>query len=394
MFLERIPPIWNRMRFSQKVTARNLFRYKKRFFMTIVGVAGCTALLLTGFGVRDSISGIAPLQFGKIDLYDMAASLEEPSDAEADTPLNDVLPELGKGLYAYSAAIDAEANGETNAGMTTYLYVAEKPEELHEFIDFHTRVGGQAIAFPQGDGVVITEKLSTALKVGAGDEMQINRANEKPVSVKIIGVMENYVQHYVYMTPETFEKLFGETPLYSNLLLVLPEDGALSEDETLEKLIEVEGVTGAVDLATMRASVDDMLESLDAVVWVIIIAAGALAFVVLYNLTNINITERAREIATLKVLGFYNGEVAAYVYRENILLTCIGTVIGLVMGVFLHRYVMTTVEVDEVMFRRAVEPISYVLAAIFTVLCAVLVNLVMLPRLKKIDMVESLKSAE
>lgn len=394
VLLERIPALWSRMKFSQKVTARNLFRYKKRFFMTIVGVAGCTALLLTGFGLRDSITGIVPLQYGGIDRYDMVASLSDPSSAQADTPLNEALPDMGDGLYTMSAPIDAKSDRGDNIGMTTYVYVAEEPERLSEFIHFHTRENQEPIAFPQGDGAVITEKLATRLKVDVGDEFDMWLVNEAPVKVRVAGIMENYVQNYVYLTPDTYQSLFGKAPEYDTLLLRLPENPTMTEGETLAALVETEGVAGAVDITSFSDEITDMLDSLNAVVWLIILSAGALAMVVLYNLTNINITERVREIATLKVLGFYNKEVSNYVYRENILLTLIGTAFGLVLGIFLHQFVITTAEVDVVMFRRVVMPLSYVWSILFTLACAWLVNLIMLPRLRRVDMVESLKSAE
>ncbi|MFV0412719.1 MAG: FtsX-like permease family protein [Oscillospiraceae bacterium] len=394
VLLERIPFVWKHMGFSQKVTARNLFRYKKRFFMTIVGVAGCTALLLTGFGLRDAITGIVPLQFGQIDQYDMVAALSEPSSAAEDTPLNQLLPGLGQSMYTQSIQIDAQTSQGNSNGMTTHLFIAEDPAALNQFISFHTRSAQQPIAFPQGDGVIVTEKLATRLGAEVGSTISINRANEKPVSVTVAGIMENYVRNYVYITPSAYQSLFGEAPEYDTLLLKLPEEAALSRSDTLAALVGTSGVAGASDLNSFRSEVNDMLKSLNSVVWLVIASAATLAFVVLYNLTNINITERAREIATLKVLGFYNNEVASYVYRENILLTGIGSLAGLLGGIFLHRFVISTVEIDEVMFRRGIEPLSFVWALLFTLLSTVLVNLVMLPRLRSIDMVESLKSAE
>ncbi len=394
VFLERIPFIWKRMKFSQKVTIRNLFRYKKRFFMTVIGVAGCTALLLTGFGLRDSITGLISRQFGGINHYNLAGSLLDPSDSTQDTPLNEILPKLGTALYFNQTTIDASNGGENNAGMSTFLYVPEDAQLMNQFVTLLERTSGKAIEFPQGDAVIITEKLAKRLKASVGDTIEINRSGEKAVSVTVGGITENYVYNYVYMAPDTFRSLFGEEPEFTSFIVQMSENSPYSEQEALTKLVDTENVLGVLDIGDLKSNLDGMLESLDSVIWLIIVSAAALAFVVLFNLTNINITERAREIATLKVLGFYNGEVASYVYRENLMLTFIGIAAGLAGGVFLHQFVITTAEIDEVMFRRLVMPLSYLWSILFTLLSALLVNVVMLRRLKKIDMVESLKSAE
>ncbi|MDL2253267.1 FtsX-like permease family protein [Ruminococcaceae bacterium OttesenSCG-928-I18] len=395
IFMERIKPLWRKMSFNQKVTSRNIFRYKKRFFMTILGVAGCTALLLTGFGLRDSINGIVSAQFGEINQYDIAASLTEASGEGEDSPLNEKLPSLGEGLYVEQSNLNVYYNGKDNTDMTTSLYVAEDPERLDDFIHFYDRLAGQEVPFPQEHGVLITEKLSNRLGAKAGDTIEIARVDESPVEVTVAGVVENYVFNYVYITPSTYAALFGEAPGYNTVLIKLSEaPGERDESEILKSVVETKGVAGAMDVSDLRAQFDDMLEGLNSVIWVIILSAGSLAFVVLYNLTNINITERAREIATLKVLGFYPREVASYIYRESFFLTLIGAALGLVLGIFLHQFVISAAEIDEVMFRRIVLFPSYLYSILFTLLCVVLVDLVMLRRLKKIGMVESLKSAE
>lgn len=394
VLLERMAPLWRRMSFMQKVAARNLFRYKKRFFMTVIGVAGCGALLVTGFGLRDSITGIVGLQYSGINQYDMMAVLTEPSTAAADTALNKALPQYGQGLYTTSVLVDAAAAGETSGDMTVYLYIAEDAAALDAFIDLHQRADGAKVSLPGSGGAVVTEKLANRLGLNAGDTFSVSRVNEAPVTLSVGGIAENYILNYIYITPDTYRALFGETPEYDTVLINLDEGLAATDDEVMAALLEAEPVAGAMDTLTLRAQFDDMFESLNAVVWLIIAAAALLAFVVLYNLTNINITERTREIATLKVLGFYNGEVASYIYRENLLLTLIGIAVGLVLGVFLHNFVIVTAEIDEVMFRRVIEPLSYVLSVLFTLACAGLVNLVMLRRLRSVDMVESLKSNE
>ncbi|MGD9559751.1 MAG: FtsX-like permease family protein [Oscillospiraceae bacterium] len=392
VFLEHIGPVWRRMSFMQKVTARNLMRYKKRFFMTVIGVAGCTALLLTGFGLRDSIRGIVSRQYGSIDVYDMVVALSTPGSAHDDSALNAVLPQLGEGLYVNQKLVDAKSDGGDSAGMSVYVVVPEEPGRMGDFIRLVERKSGQAVDLPAEGAVVLSEKLAGRLKVDAGDSISVNRPGEKAVRVPVAGVAENYVLSYVYMAPETYAALFGEAAAYDTVLLNL-FDAAASEGAA-SQLLEVAGVAGAVEISAMRGQFDDMFASLDSVVWLIIAAAGMLAFVVLYNLTNINITERSREIATLKVLGFRNGEVAGYVYRENLILTLIGMLLGLFLGIFLHQFVVVTAEVDEVMFRRVIEPLSYVWGGVFTLVAAGLVNVVMLPRLRRVDMVESLKAGE
>ena len=393
VLLERIGPLWRRMSFMAKVAVRNLFRYKKRFFMTVIGVAGCSALLVTGFGLRDSITGIVSRQYGGVNRYDMTAVLTEDSDAAADTQLNAVLPEYGEGLYTASVLVDAQSGAGDSGDMTVYLYVAEEPERLGRFIDLHQRRDDAPIPFP-GSGAVVTEKLADKLGLAPGDSFTVERVNEEPVSLTVGGVAENYIFNYIYITPDTYVELFGEPPGYDTVLINLKEEYLDEVDTAMAALTAAKPVAAVMDIPTLRAQFDDMFESLNAVVWLIIAAAALLAFVVLYNLTNINITERTREIATLKVLGFYNGEVASYIYRENLLLTLIGIAAGLVLGVFLHDFVIVTAEVDEVMFRRVIEPLSYVFSVVFTLLCAGVVNLVMLGRLRGVDMVESLKSNE
>ncbi len=395
IFLERVRPLWRRMSFTQKVTSRNIFRYKKRFFMTVIGVAGCTALLLTGFGLRDSIRGVVGAQFEDIFHYNLIASLASPSTAQANTPLNRELPGFGESLYVAQSNLDASFNGHTNANMTTTLFVAEEPEKLPGFIQLQNRQTGEDYPLPQEGGALLTEKLAGRLGAAVGDSIEISLSSDREATakVRVEGVVENYLQNYVYLSPATYKTAFGTEPEY-NAVLIKTQAGSPAENEILENLINAEGVAGAVSIADHRAEADDMLEGLDAVVWVVIASAGLLAFVVLYNLTNINITERAREIATLKVLGFYPREVASYIYRESLFLTLIGAAFGLALGVFLHQFVISAAEIDEVMFRRVVMPLSYLWSLLFTLLSVALVDAVMLRRLKKIDMVESLKSAE
>ncbi|MDR2156314.1 MAG: FtsX-like permease family protein [Clostridiales Family XIII bacterium] len=392
---ERIPFLWRRFTFSQKVTIRNLFRYKKRFFMTIIGVAGCTALLLTGFGLQDSVDGVVDLQYGEVSHARATLLLNHASGAAEETPLN--AGSDGYDIaYAHLAAVDASAGSRNNNGLVTYLYVPEDAEALNGFLSFRERRGHKPVLFPpagEAPAAVITERLANAMGVKAGDEIAFSPPDMKEVSVRVAGVTENYVYNYIYLTSEAYKTLFGIAPTFTSVALKsdLPE---ADFNDLLAELVATENVTSALPVSQLREIMDQVIANMSAVVWLIIVVASALALVVLYNLVNINITERERELATLKVLGFYRREVAAYIFRETTTLTIIGILIGLVCGVFLHNYVIASIEVNEVMFARLILPKSYGFAIAFTLGCSLLIGLLMLPRLKRIDPVGSLKSVE
>lgn len=398
VLLERIPFIWNRLKFSNKVTVRNLFLNKKRFFMTIIGVLGCTALLLTGFGLNDAVTGIAPRQYGEIELYDAAVSLRDASSSDEDTTLNTALSGIAQTLYYEKIDVDAGSDEVGKTALAVSLLIAEDPVRLNDFVHFAHRQDGQIIDFPQGDGVILTEKLAAQLKVETGDTIEVSTqeidGTDKQVSLTVAGIMENYVDHNIYITPDTYRALFDAEPAYNLVMVRFYNNDADAVSGYVRDIIADDNVVGALDVSVLRDNIIDMLQSLNAVISLIIVSAALLAFVVLYNLTNINITERVREIATLKVLGFYEGEVNRYIFRESRVLTVIGIALGLVGGIYLTRYVATTAEVNEVMFRRTIQPLSYLYAVAFTILSAEMVNLVMRRTLKRIDMVESLKSAE
>lgn len=398
VLLERIPFIWNRMKFSDKVTVRNLFLNKKRFVMTIVGVLGCTALLLTGFGLNDAITGIAPRQFGVIELQDASISLYDPSDAGQDTTLNAYLDGIAQVLYYEKVEVDVRSEAVTSTPLEVSLVVPEDADTINDFIHFAERKSGAPIEFPQGDGVILTEKLATQLKVSVGDTIEVGTletdGTDRHATLTVAGIMENYVYHLIYISPETYSRLFARETAYTLAMIRFSEAAQPDASAHIRRVINDENVMGALEVSVLRDSVDDMLSSLNAIVWLIIISAGMLAFVVLYNLTNINITERVREIATLKVLGFYDKEVKNYIFRESRVLTLIGIALGIAGGIYLANFVVTTAEVNEVMFRRTIQPLSYLYAVLFTFLSAELVNLIMRKNLARIDMVESLKSAE
>ena len=396
IFLEHIPPLWRRLRFTHKVTARNLFLYKKRFFMTVVGIAGCTALLVTGFGVRDSISDIVSKQFDELAHYQLLVALQDESALEGrdlaailqdDSQIADFLPVTQEDVTV------VPQNGEKADSI--YISVPTDVEAMQDYFTFRQRVGGQPVEFGPG-AVVVTEKLAERHHLQVGQAITVENDEGKQASFTITGICENYVQHYVYMTAETFEAAFGAAPAPNLLLCKLPQglDTPQQEDALASALLKCRDVGGAQFTHELTASFSQSLGSINYIVVVLIVAAGALAFVVLYNLTNINITERSKELATIKVLGFYDGEVGAYIYRETAVLTLIGTVCGLAFGVLLHTFVIRTAEVDMVMFGRSIYPLSFVWSALLTVLFSLIVNGVMYRKLKNISMVESMKAPE
>lgn len=392
ILIERISFIWKHLSFSWKSSMRNLFRYKKRLFMTIFGIAGSMGLMLVGFGLYDSIMDIAILQYDQIQHYDaMVINDEEATDSQE----KDLLKFLDKNseIDHYTRVQLTKMTAPKEKGsVSIYVYVPENTENFKKDVTLRDRKSHEQYELTD-DGAVICEKTASLIGVKTGDEITLEKDNRK-YKVKITAVTENYMGHYVYMTPSCYEKTFEEKPEYSSTVYTMKED-AESDLETLGNAILKYPAALSISYTSSTAGqVERMLGSLGAVIWVLIISAGMLAFVVLYNLNNINITERQRELATLKVLGFYDGEVSQYVFRENILLSFIGILAGAVFGILLHRYVITTVEVDAVMFGRNIKPISFVYSGIITFGFSMFVNMVMHFKLKKINMVESLKSVE
>ena len=389
ILLERIPFLWSHVPFIKKVTFRNLFRYKKRLFMTVIGIAGCTGLLLTGFGIKDSIGDILDNQYGDIYEYDALVSFEDAAKSGESRALLEDVESAASYLFSETKSVDVAGNQQS---MTATLLVPEDTQQLNAMVNFRERIGHRELTL-NADSVLVTEKLAKELGVQEGDLIQIENASGQMTDLLVGGVTENYIGHYVYMPLELYRSVFGGEPLYNQAMV------ALSGTEE-EKQAFPDAILGQDNIATVRLmndvseSFQNMLQSLDAVVVVLIVCAGMLAFIVLYNLTNINVTERQREIATIKVLGFYDKEVNAYIYRETALLSVLGCAVGLVAGIFMHGFVIQTVEVDMVMFGRLVHPISFVWSAALTMLFSVLVNLVMYKKMQKISMVESLKSVD
>ena len=398
ILLERIGPLWRHLSFSWKVTFRNLFRYKKRFVMTVIGIAGCTALLLTGLGLSNAINDIIDKQFGEITKYNVV-TLADDLSSEEQRRIDDLLDD-GSLVTAHTLVMRQNmlAGGPDEQDKRMELVVPEDPASFDRFVALNTRVGHHPVKLDD-DGLVLTEKLAAELGVRAGDAVTlteqdaIGNATGTSYEATVTGIVENYVYHYAYMGPALYEQLMGKAPDYRTVLAVTTSDPDLRVQFSNDLLAAGGVKTVAYNDETIDAY-RDMMSSVNMIVVVLVTAAAALAFIVLYNLTNINITERMREIATLKVLGFTPREMNAYIFREIFLLAAIGCAVGLVLGVWMEGFVVVTAEVDQIMFGRAIHPTSFLLAFLLTMLFTVLVMLAMRGKLRRIDMVESLKSNE
>ena len=394
ILLERIGIIWKHLNFTWKSTVRNLIRYKKRFFMTIFGIGGCMALMVVGFGLKDCIYEIVSLQYEKVQFYDAATYMSDDISEENRQQLHDYLDQNADIKETIEARMQKTDVKSASGKKTLYLMVPSDNEKIEDFLSFHSRTNKDEVYSLKKDEVILTEKMASLLNVKVGDELTIEDEDRGDQTVTVGAICENYMSHYLYLSPEKYEELYG-VPAEYNTIIYSVKDGKNDQIEKIgTKLLSMDGVLNVSYTSSIEGRLDDMLRSLNLVIVVLIVSAGMLAFVVLYNLNNINITERQRELATLKVLGFYDGEVASYVYRENILLTIIGSVVGMVLGNLLHRYIILTVEVEEAMFGRQIHWQSYLYSFLFTVAFSLFVNWVMFYKLKKIDMVESLKSVE
>ena len=393
VFMEKIPFVWKHLNFIWKATVRNLIRYKKRFFMTIFGIGGCMALLLVGFGLKDSIFDIAILQYSDIQLYDANVILDADASAEEKAEPYEMLANEERVDESMKNHLQNVKIMHGDKEKDVYMNVPSDVETFPDFIVLRDRTTHKGYELTD-EGVVLTEKMAAMLDVKPGDTIQIKDDIKGEVEVKVTAVSENYMGHFLYMTPSLYEELFGREPDYNSIYYTMKEENPESLREVGESLLESEGALSISYTDTLEDQLDDMLGSLNIVLVVLVISAGMLAFVVLYNLNNINITERQRELATLKVLGFYDNEVGAYVYRENIILTIIGAFFGMLLGRFLHRFVIVTVEIESVMFGRNINLDSFIFSFLITIGFSLFVNWVMYFKLKKIDMVESLKSVE
>lgn len=390
IFLERISIIWRHLGFTAKVTARNIIRYKKRFFMTVFGIAGCTALLLTAFGLRDSIHDIVDKQFGDIYKYDLTVYVSSGTDVGTDRELSDF---LASGYTRGYLAMHTESGKIGKEGLA--IQVTDDPGSFRDFVTLRERKSGKSIDFTADtDGVILTEKICETLGVKVGDTVELQDADGMTAAVRVAGITENYVTSYCYMTDKTYEAAFGHKSETNMLLVGLTADDAESRDAAAQEILKSGNILMMTFSQTIRESFSNTVKKIDYIVMVLIFSAGLLAVIVVYNLTNINICERRKELATLRVLGFHNSETASYIYRETGILTVVGILVGFAFGVWLHSFVVRTAEVDAVMFGRSVYAASYLWAALVTAGFAAAVDLMMYPVIKRIDMVEAMKANE
>lgn len=392
VLIERITFIWKHLNFSWKSSLRNLFRYKKRLFMTVFGISGSMALLLVGYGLRDSIMDIAVRQYEDLQHYDGTIINDEDATEQQWEDLESYLEDNEKIERYTPIQLSSMVVPTEKSKLSVYVYVPESVENFSEDVTLQDRVTKEQYKLTD-QGAAICEKTADILGIGVGDKITIEKEN-KEYKATVAVITENYMGHYIYMTPKVYRETFGEEPMYQDVVFTMKEEYKDQMEKTGEEILTYPAALSISYTESIAGQLERMLGSLDTVIIVLIVSAGMLAFVVLYNLNNINITERQRELATLKVLGFYDMEVSQYVFRENILLTIIGVLAGSGLGMLLHRYVITTVEVDAVMFGRIVSPLSFVYSALFTCGFSAIVNFVMHYKLKKIDMVESLKSVE
>ncbi|MBR4085083.1 MAG: FtsX-like permease family protein [Lachnospiraceae bacterium] len=389
ILLEHIPFIWNHLKFLQKVSIRNVFRYKKRFFMMVLGISGCAALVLAAFGIKDSIADVMTMQYEEIQIYDMSIMLQEGYNDTQKKQFENVLGTQKEGLLpVWEGSMDITGTEGTKA---ITVISAKQMEQINTFVDMHT-LDGERIQPPAFGEAVISHKIAENLGIQIGDIVELKDEDFKTIQVKISGIMQNFVFNYLYLHPDTYEKYMGNAPEYNNMYLnVISGTDMHGLSAALMKLDDVTAVTiNEVE----RQRFEAMMSTLDYIVVLVLGCAAALAFIVIYNLTNINITERVREIATIKVLGFYKKETATYVFRENILLTLVGALAGLVLGKVFHYFIMECIQIDMISFDVRINAVSYLYSVMLTMLFAVCVNKMMEGKLEKISMTESLKSVD
>jgi len=391
-WIEKIPFLWKHLSFSWKSSLRNLFRYKKRFFMTLIGIGGCMGLLIVGYGLRDSITSVAKIQYDDLQTYEASVYMSDDMEEETRKELETYLDQ-NKNVFAHTSVhMSSITTQHEDEEVDAYLTVISDMDLVEQFYVYRNRVSKERYELSD-EGIIISEKTAKMLGAKEGDTIILSEDGMNEQKVKIHAICENYVSHYVYMSDALYQKIYKEEAFRNNLLI--KTDAKMKDLEKIgEKILTYDSILNVQYTENLSAQLDDMLTALDSVMIVLIIVAGMLSFVVLYNLNNINITERRRELATLKVLGFHDMEVAMYVYRENILLTLLGALVGCGIGKFLHHFTITTVEVDMAMFGRVIYPSSYLIAALFTIGFSAFVNWMMFFKLKKINMVESLKSVE
>ncbi len=389
IFLEKITFIWKRLKFLHKVSVRNLVRYKKRFFMMILGISGCAALLVAGFGIRDSVANVADQQYDEVQIYDIGVTFDTPlTESDMEMMTEQTAGVLAQTAYRYEESADIDFKGKTKS---VYMVIPENVEEITDFINLHTKQG-EAIPYPTVGEAVITAKVAENMGIRAGDEILLRDNDMNVIRVRISALCENFVYNYIYLNKETYREQIGAEPEYKSAYAIVTEDTDLHAAAAF--VSDIGDVLSVSVTRDMRDRISTMMQSMDYIVALIILCAGCLAFIVLYNLTNINITERIREIATIKVLGFYARETADYVFRENLMLTGLGAVVGLLLGKLLHWFIMYNINIDMISFKTYISPLSYGLSLLLTYVFAVFVNGIMFFKLEKINMAESLKSIE
>lgn len=389
VLLEYVPFLWNRLKFLHKVSIRNIFRYKGRFFMMVLGIGGCTALLVTGFGMRDSVADFADVQYNEIVVADAQIAFRNGMGQTLSPALTDELNELtAEYLPLHETTLDLVANGKVKA---MNLIAPFETEHFDHFMHLHT-MQGEPLTFPGRDEAYVSNSVQERYGVQLGDTITLRSESMQEIHVKVTGIFENHVYNYILLTPETLARQLGETPSMTSAYTNFAEDADAYQISA--ELSKSDDVTMVMLFEELRARLAKMMESLDYIVALVIICAAGLAFIVLYNLTNINITERIREIATIKVLGFFRSETEAYVLRENLVLTAIGILVGLVLGIVLHRFVISQIIVDMVSFKVQILPISYLWSILLTFGFNLIVNLFMGLKLDRINMAESLKSVD
>ena len=392
ILLERVTFIWKRLSFTNKVTARNIFRYKQRFFMTVIGIAVCTGLMITGFGLKSGIIGAAQGQFTDIYKYDMLSTFRGDIEGDkTDTIKNKIMKNSNVKSVLFSYTKNATVNLYKSGREDAYVVVTEDKNEINNYIKL-TSTKGEELKL-NDRGVIITEKLSKLMNKKIGDTFDVT-INDKVVKATISDITQHYLQHYIYMSPNYYKKLTSENIKFNGFYGLLKSITDSSEDKTTKILTKIEDVGSVSYKNKSQFDFNKTTKSINSVVLVLIVSAGVLAFVVIYNLTNININERRRELSTIKLLGFYDSELALYIYRENIILTVIGSLVGIVVGILLNNFVITTSETNVMMFMRNIDPIYFLYSVLLTILFSVIVNLAMYKEFGKIDMIESLKSAE
>lgn len=394
IFLERFKGLWSRLSFSQKVTFRNLFLYKKRFWMTVLGISGCTALLLTGFGLKDSVDDIVRVQFGEIFLFDQMVHLDKkmPAAQRNVDAIMKARPEVASYDPAFMETMEAKAKG-SDRTYDLEVRVPKDPQNFGKFVALRDPNSGQALDLTD-DGVIITEKISNLLNLKVGDEIQYQDSDRRQFKAPVAAITESYVGHTLFLTPSLYEKVHLMKPDYQSAYVNLTAAGKADEEQVKLTFMDLESVNAVSSSQAILDNFKDQMDSLIYVVFVLIAAAGLLAFIVLYNLSNVNIAERQRELATIKVLGFRAREVDNYVFRENLVLTLFGALLGSGLGMALHKFIMKTMEFDDMMFGKNIHALSFLFAIALTFLFTFIVNFIMHFALQRINMVESLKSLE